>query len=139
MGWFGVGPMDGDDGMDLRAEVFALIGVKEDEETYEILSTDEEIKELLESKQNLVYDWLRDYKWEERYNPGFIQEVYIQATAYLMCVYGARINERGQKAFLMFIENDHWAKEDKERKKEMKKLKKNVLNNKLPKAERKIS
>ena len=133
MGWFGFVPMDGDDGMDLRAELWNFIGVKEDQETYEILSTEDEIKELLESKQNLVYDWLRDYDWGT-HNPGFKQAVYAQATAYLMCQYGARINERGKKAFIMFIDGDEWAKENKERALEMKKLKLNVLNNLLIKA-----
>jgi hypothetical protein len=138
MGWFGCGPMDGDDGMDLRAELWHFIGVKQDDETYEVLSSDDEIKELLESKQNLVYDWLRDYDWGT-YNPGFKQEVYIQAVAYLMCRYGARINDRGYPVFLDFIKKDQWAKQNKERKIEMKKLKKNVKKNRLPKAERKTT
>lgn len=133
MGWFGCGPMDGDDGMDLRAELWHFIGVKEDEDTYEILSTEDEIKELLESKQNLIYDWLRDYDWGT-YKTGFKQTVYCQAVAYLMCQYGARINERGKKNFLIFIDDDEWAKENKERALEMKKLKLNVLNNLLIKA-----
>lgn len=130
MGWFGYGPMDGDDGMDLRDELWHFIGVKQDDETYEVLSSDDEIKELLESKQNLVYDWLRDYDWGT-YNPGFKQAVYCQAVAYLMCRYGARINPRGKKAFLVFVDEDQWAKQDDERKAEMSKLRVNILNNLL--------
>jgi len=130
MGWFGYGPMDGDDGMDLRDELWSFIGVREDDETYEVLSTEYEIKELLESKQNLVYDWLRDYNWGA-FNPGFKQAIYCQAVAYLMCEYDARINPRGKKEFLVLINEDQWAKENDKRKVEMDKLKDSILNNLL--------
>lgn len=125
MGWFGYGPLDGDDGMDLRDEIFHMLKIT-DPKTYEWTKTPEEIGQLLEANQETLYDWLRDYDWDKRYNPGFIQEVYIQALAYLMVEYGAKINERGKPVFLKFIKNDHWAKSEKDRKKEMKKLYKKV-------------
>lgn len=129
MGWFGYAPMDGDDGMDCRDEVFGFIGVEYDDD-YNRLTTDDEIKELLEARQNLIYDHFRDFDWGT-YNPGFKQAVWIQALAYLMCVYGARINKRGLPVFIKFIETDEWAKDNEERALEMEKLKKNVLCNQL--------
>jgi hypothetical protein len=118
MGWFGCGPMDGDDGMDLRDEVFGMLGLDGDYDYYSEEHEDH-IRETLESRQNEIYDWLRDYDWNSRYNPGFIQEVYIQGFAHLMCEYNARINERGLPVMIDFVKNDHWSKEDEERKTEM--------------------
>ena len=121
MGWFGCGPMDGDDPMDFRAEVFDRIGVVYSED-YDILTTKEEIRVLLFRKQNEIYEWLRDYNWDKHHNPGFTQSVYIQALAYIMYQYNVPILNRGRREFLRFIKNDHWAKTDNERKKEMQKL-----------------
>jgi len=45
MGWFGCGALDGDDGMDLRSEVFGRIGV-----SYSALK-DEASKEVAEPPQ----------------------------------------------------------------------------------------
>jgi len=80
MGWFGTGALDGDDGMDLRDELFDLIGILYNDD-YEILQTEDMISELLDKNQDKIYDWLGSYDWSKRHNPGFIQEVYIQATA----------------------------------------------------------
>ncbi len=128
MGWFGFGPMDGDDGMDLRDEVFHMIGVEYDEK-YNCLTSNEEISELLDKNQDMLYDWIRDYDWDNRYNPGFIQEVYIQALMQVMLDYEVKISDRGKKGAIPFIKNDHWAKENKERKEEMDKLYKLVEDN----------
>jgi hypothetical protein len=132
MGWFGCGPMDGDEAMDCRDEVFGFLDLG-DRHEMEIIHPDYDkfVRETLESKQNLVYDLFREYDWGT-HNPGFKQTVWAQALAQLMCSYGARINKRGLKAFLMFIETDKWAEENDERKDEMEKLKQNVLDNLLP-------
>jgi len=124
MGWFGYGPMDGDDAMDLQDTVFDMIGVNEKD-------SNEKIKILLETKQDTIYDWLRDYDWNKNhsYNPGFIQSVYIQALGYIMCEYNVKINERGIPVFIDFIKNDVWATKKNERKKEMNKLLKKIINN----------
>jgi len=121
MGWFGTGALDGDDGMDLRDELFNFIGIKYDT-NLNTLQTNEQIKSLLYDKQDEIYDWLRDYDWSERYNPGFIQQVYIQAVAQIFIDYGVKINTRGKPVFLEFIKNDQWAKSDKSRKESMDKL-----------------
>jgi len=128
MGWFGTGAMDGDDGMDLRSELFAISGVKYNED-WDILSTEAEITTLLNESQDKIYDWLRDYDWSERYNPGFIQEVYIQATAQVLLDYNVKVSERGKPVMLEFIRNDHWSEDDKERRKSMIKLYRELENN----------
>jgi len=117
MGWFGYGPIDGDDGMDLQDIVFGMIGVTEE-------NSDNEIRVLLEENQDEIYYWIRDYDWDKNHshNPGFIQTAYIQALAYIMCSYKAKINEIGMTVFVDFTENDVWAKKEPERKKEMDKL-----------------
>jgi len=121
MGWFGTGALDGDDGMDLRDELFDLIGVLYDE-NYEILQTEDMISELLDKNQDKIYDWLGSYDWSKKYDPRFIQEVYIQATAQIMLDYGVKISERGKSVMIDFAKNDHWAKSDKARKNSMDKL-----------------
>ncbi len=128
MGWFGTGAMDGDDGMDLRSELFAISGVKYNED-YDILSTEAEITTLLNESQDKIYDWLRDYDWSKRYNPGFIQEVYIQATAQVLLDYNVKVSERGKPVMLEFIRNDHWSEDDKERRKSMIELYRELENN----------
>jgi hypothetical protein len=130
MGFFGYGPMDGDDAMDLRDEVFAKLGVKFDDDA-NMITTNDEVKELLESRQNLIYDWLKAYDWNQRSNPGFIQTIYSLALADIMCDYGARINKRGKKAFIQFIDTDAWSEQEPERALEMSKLKIRVLENLL--------
>jgi len=120
MGWFGTGALDGDDGMDLQDELFNFVGVNFDDD-YNIIQSDDEVRVLLESKQNEIYDWLKNYDWGN-YNPGFKQAVYIQAVAQIFINYGVKINERGRQVFLRFIKNDLWAQEDSNRKESMDKL-----------------
>lgn len=124
MGWFGVNPLDGDDGMDLRGFVFDIIGVKYDD--YNMLHTCSEVGLMLDENQDILYDWIRDYNWDKHSNPGFIQEVYIQALMQIFLDYDVQISERGKKDAILFIENDEWAKEDKERAKAMQRLLKQV-------------
>lgn len=128
MGWFGTGVHDGDDPMDLISHVYYLIGVKYDDK-YNILSTDDQIKEKLLKKEDFLYDWIRDIDWEKdhSYNPGFTQMIYIQSLIQLFLDYGIKISDRGRKGALWFIENDSWAKSDKERAQEMERLKKDML------------
>ena len=134
MGWFGYGAMDGDDGMDLRDTLFYMLGIEyvdgqpiHDENPYNY--TDTEITNILEKNQDKIYDWLRDYDWNKRLNPGFIQTVYIQATAQVLLDYGVKISERGKKSIVPFIESDNWALENEERAEEMQKLLKAVKEN----------
>lgn len=125
MGWFGCGPRDGDDSMDLDSEVFHIIGVEYDEE-YNRITSEDEITKLLDDNQDKLYDWIRDYDWNTHHNPGFTQEVYIQALLALFLVYDVKISARGKKGGIPFIVNDHWATKDKDRKEEMNKLLKAV-------------
>ena len=118
MGWFGCGALDGDDGMDLQSIVFGRIGVKYDDE-YNCLSTNEEITILLDTNQDKLYDWIKDYDWNKHHNPGWQQDIYIQALLQLFLDYGVKISDRGKEGGIPFIENDQWAKKDKERKEEM--------------------
>lgn len=128
MGWFGFGPLDGDDGMDLRDLVFDLINISFDPVGNTIQSNDE-IRILLETNQEMIYDTMRDYDFDRHLNPGFMQRVYIQALAYIMCEYGVKINDRGKDTFIKFIDDDTWALENEERKQEMITLKNRVLEN----------
>lgn len=128
MGWFGTGALDGDDGMDLKDELFGFIDIKYNED-YVIIESVESIKNKLSVNQDKIYDWLRDYNWDTHSNPGFIQEVYIQALAQIFLDYGVKISERGKSVMLDFIKNDHWAKSDKKRKKSMDILYEQVRNN----------
>ena len=118
MGWHGTGAMDGDDGMDLRSTVFYKIGVKDQDSPFVAQ------RKLMEN-QDLLYDWIKDYDWEKNHshNPGFTQEVYIQALLQLFLDYGVLISKRGIKGGIPFIENDHWAQDDKKRKNSMDLLK----------------
>lgn len=126
MGWFGCGALDSDDGFDLQDELFDFIGVKYDGK-YTLIQSDEEIKNLLQINQDKIYDWMRDYDWSKKYNPDFIQEVYIQGLMQIFLNYGVPISDRGVKDAIPFIENDQWAKTDKNRKIEMDILKDAVL------------
>lgn len=72
---------------------------------------------------------MKEYNWEKHSNPGFIQEVYIQATMQLMLDYNVKISERGKKVAIPFIEEDRWSLENEERKEEMQKLLKAVKDN----------
>ena len=121
MGWFGCGALDGDDGMDLRSEVFGRIGVKY-AENYDILSTPQEITELLDENQDNLYDWIADYDWDQHRNPGWQQDIYIQALLQVLLDYDVKISARGKKGGIPFIVNDQWAKSDKERKEAMDEL-----------------
>lgn len=128
MGWFGYGAMDGDDGMDLQNDIFHLIGVRYTED-YDLIDSKGEIRKKLDINQDDIYDWLKEYNWEKHRNPGFIQEVYIQATMQLMLDYNVKISERGKKVAIPFIEGDCWSLENEERKEEMQKLLKAVKDN----------
>ncbi len=128
MGWFGYGPLDGDDGMDLRDLIFELINISYDP-VGNTIQSDDAIRILLETNQEMIYDVLTDYDFSKHLNPGFIQIVYIQALACIMCDYGAKINERGKKTFIKFIDADTWALENAERNQEMIQLKNRVLEN----------
>jgi hypothetical protein len=121
MGWFGCGALDGDDGMDLRSEVFSRIGVKYSE-NYDLISTTQEITDLLNENQDKLYDWIKDYDWKQHRNPGWQQEIYIQALLQVLLDYDVSISERGKKGGIPFIVNDQWSKSDKERKEAMDKL-----------------
>ena len=118
MGWFGTGARDGDDGMDLRDEIFYTYGIEQEDSEFSPNGynySNEQISEILDQNQDKIYDWLRDYDWSKRYNPRFIQEVYIQATAQLFLDYRVKISKRGKLVMLDFIKNDHCALRDKER------------------------
>lgn len=128
MGWFGFGAMDGDDAMDLQDLVFGILNVAYDNNGNTIQSVNE-IKNLLETQQDLIYDTLKDYDFNKHFNPGFIQRVYIQALAHIMCDYDAKINTRGKDTFIKFIDDDTWSLENEERKQEMIALKNRVLEN----------
>ena len=130
MGWFGTGALDGDDGMDLQVEIFHLLDLDThpDMEIYHS-NYENHIKTTLENNQDKIYDWLRDYDWTERYNPGFIQEVYIQGTAQIMLDYNVKISERGKPVMIDFAKRDKWAEKDTERKASMDKLIKDLENN----------
>ena len=114
MGWFELGPLCGDDGMNSRDEIFDIIGVQYDE-NYDILSSCEEITQMLDENQDKLYDWIQDYDWSKRCSPSFIQEVYVQALMQVLIDYNVKISERGKKDAIPFIENDSWAKESIER------------------------
>ena len=121
MGWFGCGALDGDDGMDLRSEVFGRIGVKYDEQ-YNCLTSNTEITKLLDDKQDELYDWIKDYDWNQHSNPEWQQDIYIQALLQVFLDYDVKISARGKKGGIPFIVNDQWAKKDKERKEAMDEL-----------------
>ena len=114
--------------MDLRDKLFYLIGVKYDED-HNIISSDIDISILLDYNQDKILDWLRDYNWNELYNPGLMQCFYIQATAQVFLDYNVKISERAKKGFYQFIELDYWAEENEERATEMQKLKKAIEEN----------
>lgn len=123
MGWFGYGVMDGDDPMDFRDELLGRFDVDydkywEDEEYFK------SVGKLFEERQDEIYDWLKNYDWESRSNPGHIQCVYVQACAYVLMSHNVIINKRGYKGMKKFIKIDFWSNDDKERRKEMKKFKK---------------
>jgi hypothetical protein len=118
MGWFGTDPLDGDDGMDCRAEVFHFCDID-----YDLLEDSSEktfkfVKNKLSINQDKLYDWIRDYNWGN-YNPGFKQMVYIQALLYIFLEYDIEINYRGFTGGLVFVVEDEWAKVDEERKESM--------------------
>ena len=73
-----------------------------------------------------LYDWIRDYDWGKHRNPGFQQEIWIQALMQVMLDNKVKILPRGKKGALPFIENDTWAETNEERKEEMQKLLKAV-------------
>ena len=91
-----------------------------------MISTEEEISVLLDENQDKLYDWIRDYDWGKHRNPGFQQEIWIQALMQVMLDNKVKILPRGKKGALPFIENDTWAETNEERKEEMQKLLKAV-------------
>lgn len=125
MGCFGYGPLDGDDGMNLRDELFYFLGIDDNPDVNRFHTT-ESIQIILKEKQDEIYDWLRDYDWTQYVNAGNMQQYYMQATAQLFLNYNVKISERGKKGLIPFIENDYWAEENIERAKEMSKLLKKV-------------
>ena len=126
MGFFGTGPLENDDALDFKDELFGLLKVKYDKQ-YNIISSKDWISKALTKKQNKIYDWLKEYKWEKFGDKaGIKQQLYAQALAQIMIDYNININKRGLKNFKMFIKNDFWAKEEKSREKSMNKLLKSL-------------
>ena len=121
MGWFGTDPLDGDDGMDCRAEVFHFCDIDYDLLGEPSKETFKFIQNKLSENQDKLYDWIRDYEWKGS-NPGFKQAVYIQALLYIFLKYEIDINHRGYKGGLIFVVDDGWAREDEERKESMNRL-----------------
>jgi len=117
MGWFGKGALDGDIGMDCRSKIFFLLNLDYNK------STSSEIISSLTENLDIILDWLRDYDWnkEHSHNPGLVQQYYIQATYQILLDFDVRISDRMMKA-IPFIENDYWAKENRDRQLEMEKL-----------------
>jgi hypothetical protein len=128
MGWFEYGPLDGDDGMDLQDFIFDILNIRYDD-FGKLIQDDNTIRVLLENNQDLLYESLKNYNYNEHLNPGFIQSVYIQALAHIMCEYNAKINDRGKNTFIKFIDSDKWSLENNERKIAMNNLKNRVLSN----------
>lgn len=126
MGWSGKGPLNGDDGMDLRDEVFAICGIDGSRRIEEDYSST--ITSLLVQNQYVLYDWIRDYPWENTYNPGLVQQFWIQALMQLFLNYDVPISERGKRGALPFIAADYWAIENEERAEAMERLKRDVEN-----------
>jgi len=125
----GYGALDGDEPMDFHSELMHFCGIIEPFEAREKNvdpTSEEDIRNILMQKQDEIYDWMRDYNWNNFSNPGLTQQVYIQALMQILLDYNIPISERGKKGAIPFIENDAWAEKVKERKEKMEELKNNI-------------
>ncbi len=124
MGWFGFGPFDGDDAMDCEFDVANIASI-DDTYFWDLNHYDFNRNKLMDARPKII-EWLRDYDWSSRSNPGFIQEAYIQCVAALFVEFDVPVTEKEKETFISFIDNDQWSKKELERAVEMQTLKEKV-------------